>query len=1120
MYLIHRTKSVQVNVSEAILIFFLFLCLTVMFDCAKAAEFDLDVFAWSNTDDPMFFETIHVKAGTTLSISAASDDEWRLWAVDHPYWPLNKTINANGYLGIEIDGLLIGSLVGKIGETGDLFFIGTEFHEEITQTGALYLACWDYPGMYDDNDDSIHVTISGIDDFHPADFDNDKDVDGADLAAYINDPTILELSEFVIAFGTFEKTDNTNLSDLAVSAGTLIPSFSPERTHYIVKVDNNTEEIFLIPELEDPLASLKINDTEATSGVPFPVSLETGGNFISIEVTSQDASMVKDYSIIAVKTGRATLSSLTLTSYDLNPDFFPDINVYNIYVEEGVNSVEITAEADDPASLITINGIEVASGSGLVFSIIEGNNEMEIEVIATDGSSKSYYVFVRKTGTVADTVYVVDEANAPDEFETLTDAVNLLNGSLASGQVGEIRIQTTAPMDVDALTITGDIFIIVEPGASNVISGPSGMPLVINALGGWNISGLNFANSPSYTINAARGLAILGSSFSGDTVINVNGSIGLDTRAGEVYSKGLEFNGGNVQGVINVNLAGNTDANLKIFGTSATGINLNASGFLEGDASLLVKSNLVPYLTIKAGLTGNAKAQITGQGGLSFSRLGFNMEGNALVSVENNVIGVLEANFMGLQGRIGFTKVFTARALLDINMNNTTYNGSNNTFTYFSTNVVYSNDLASIGFTEKGGYAFMNYEFKAQDAPTHAQITVGIDNMDFGGNLNLIVGGQAKVTMNNGTVFKAEAYLKFPGNTADLKIYDVEGKAKLSAFLPDSNVQFYLELERSNLDNGAIFDTPPNIIRGKFDTITTVNGGIIIGHGIGEISTPDRGDIQSLYTSSAIRALGDAELIFDNLNITSSDQPGLYIEGVDVPVTIKNSTINGGIWAISCADIDADVTIENNSNLTGGIRLDGDQDMVGAMIDRQYTVSNNTITQNNPGGCCLSSHAIRNITASNNSMTAGSGAHGIFLNGGKMLVNGGSIITCGPADGCTAIGVGPSAVGANAVLYADAVSPITGSVLPSLQGYVKLTNNIFSNALVVDLRENARLLNDPVSDNIGLDPDGDVLGSLIDWNNDDHNCPDYPTRCDEWDDEAGQCGCGDDGIDPPSEPGI
>jgi hypothetical protein len=106
------------------------------------------------------------------------------------------------------------------------------------------------------------------------------------------------------------------------------------------------------------------------------------------------------------------------------------------------------------------------------------------------------------------------------------------------------------------------------------------------------------------------------------------------------------------------------------------------------------------------------------------------------------------------------------------------------------------------------------------------------------------------------------------------------------------------------------------------------------------------------------------------------------------------------------------------------------------------------------------------------------------------------------------------------VLYADNVNPITGNVIPSPQGYVKLTNNTFSNALVVDLRKQARLLNDPISDNSGLDPDGDVLGSLIDWNDDPHNCPDYPTRCDEWDEDQGQCGCGDDGIDPPSEPGI
>ena len=190
------------------------------------------------------------------------------------------------------------------------------------------------------------------------------------------------------------------------------------------------------------------------------------------------------------------------------------------------------------------------------------------------------------------------------------------------------------------------------------------------------------------------------------------------------------------------------------------------------------------------------------------------------------------------------------------------------------------------------------------------------------------------------------------------------------------------------------------------------------------------------------------------------------------------------------------------------------------MIDRQYTVSNNTIFQNSADGSCLSSHAIRNISVSNNTMTApGAGSHGITLNGGRMNVSGGGIITAGPYV-CNAIGLGPSAGGANAVLYADSVNPITGGVVPALQGYVKLTNNTFANGIVFDLKKNGRLLNDPVADNNGIDPDEHVVGSYIDWNDDDHNCPDYPTDCDEWDEDLEECGCGYDGIHPPTEPGI
>lgn len=1100
-----------------------FVFIFLLFSPTASAEtlWEGDVFAWSNTDDPAFVETIHVDTGTTLSISATLDDEWRLWAEDDPYWPLSKTINANGYPGIQIDGLPIGGLVGKIGETGDLFFIGTDFYEEITETGTLYLACWDFSGMYGDNDDAIHVIISDQDEFSPADFDHDNDVDGADLALYIGDPTALELSEFALAFGTFEKTDNGNLSDLTVSAGTLIPSFSAQSAHYIVKVDNRTAEIYITPELEDPLASLTINDTEAPSGVPFPVSLETGGNFISIEVTSQDGSVVKGYSIIAVRTGMAALSALTFTSYDLNPAFSPDTDVYDIAVEDGVDVVEITAETDDPTSLITINGIGVTSGSAFFFPIVEGNNEMEIDVTATDGSDKRYYVFVRKTGTAAETVYVVDEAHAPDQFETLTGAVNHLNGSLASGQVGEIRIQTTEPMEVDALTISADMFIIVEPGASNVISGPSGMPLVIDALGGWNISGLSFTNSPGYAINTSRGLSMLGSSFSGDTVINISGSSGLYARADWSYAKGFEFGRGNVNGQLNLNLSGDTDADFNTVGTKAMGITFDASGALVGNARLMFEANATPGLNVRAKLKDNATAEFTGHGGLGLLNTGIAMEGNASALFKNNLVGRLEVECLGLMGQIGFENVTAANANLDLNMDESTFTGSANTYTNFSMNVGYSNNITSFGFTEKGGHALLKYQLFAENASIDAQVFLAFDDMDFGGNVNLFAGGQATVTANNGTVFKAETVVKFSGSIADLTIADVTAEAKFSVFLPDSNMQFYIQAQKSKFDTGAIFNTATDQVSGKMEDIFILSGGVIFLYDTGGISTPDAGDNPSLAAGSAIGVpeAEDAELIFDNLTITSTDEPGIYIEGIGVPVTIQNSTIDGGIWAIDCVNVDADVTIANNTNLTGGIRFDGDPYLAGNMIDRQYTVSGNTITQNYPGGGCLSSHAIRNITASNNTMTAGTGAHGILLNGGKMLVDGGSIVTSGPV-GSTAIGLGASAGGANAVLYADNVNPITGLILPSLQGYVKLTNNTFSNALVVDLGEQPRLLNDPVSDNTGLDPDGDVLGSLIDWNDDDHNCPDYPTRCDEWDEDLNQCGCGHYGIDPPSEPAI
>ena len=1085
--------------------------------CAETLWSD-DVYAGGHTvTTPL--SAISVEAGTILNISADVEDKWRIFGDFYP--AMFQWTNADGLSSMSYEDFPYGSLVGRIGDTGDWFLIGTGFHHTMEESGTLYLACWDDPDQYSDNEDMIHVVISRDEAFHPADFDRDNDVDGRDLATYAGDTSVLDIQEFTNGFGTVKITNNASLDNMTVSTGKLTPSFSTDRTDYVLTINNATSEILITATAEDPLAVITIGGVEVDSGTAYPVDLDTGNTFIPIEVTSQDNTVVKTYTILAHRDGNAALSALNLPYCNLNPPFSPEISVYNTQVESAVQSIEIIPATDVPGSLITVNGHTVPSGNSEEVSLTDGINEITVIVTADDGSTRTITVFVRKIEMTSKTAYVVDTANADNEFETLTGAINYLNSSLLNDEIGEIRIQTTHPMEVDELNITRNILIIVEDGASNVISGPADRPLVISASGGFDISGLAFVNSPGYTINTSNGLSVVGSAFSGDTTVNISGISAMNAKGSGTFNNRFEFLSGTLSGYLNINLMGNADYNFRTAGNNAAGIFFDASGSFTGDAGLIFKANQVSGLNITASLRDNAKAQITGHTGLTVSRLGLDFEENGAVFLENNIIGTLIADFHGLQGTFNFKNVTTASALLNVGTANSTYTGDGNTFTEGHVSLVYNANLTSFGFTEKGGFVRKLFQINAQDAPTNFQFVVGMDDMAIDGNLNIFAGGKARITMNNNTVLKLDAFIKCSGSLADLDFSDFQGKANVALQFPSSGIEVYLQAQRSHFDRGLTVDTATDTLNARFDTVQTLTAGIRIGHDL--LSGPDGSKGATEYSSDTstpmAKADGDNSLVFTNLDIKDTGgQPGLYIQGVKVPVTISNSTINADLWSIVCADVDGEVKIEGNSSLIGGIMLDGDSEMAGNMIGSPYTVQNNTITQNRAGGACLSSHAISNITVTGNNMTASTpGAHGITLSGGRMEVNGGKIITPGPYVS-NAIGLGPSAGGANAILHAADVNPITGGVVPQNQGYVRLTNNTFSNAKIFDLLENARLLNDPVADNTGLDPDEDIVGSLIDWNNDTHNCPDYPTRCDKWDEDQHQCGCGQDGVDPPSEP--
>jgi hypothetical protein len=598
----------------------------------------------------------------------------------------------------------------------------------------------------------------------------------------------------------------------------------------------------------------------------------------------------------------------------------------------------------------------------------------------------------------------------------------------------------------------------------------------------------------------------------------MNGSPASVSKGSGSLSKGFNFIGGNVTGYLNINLYGDSDSDFTVSGTSARGINFNASGSFTGNAGLLFKANLVPGLNVNAALRGNSSARFTGNGSLTLSKLGFDMEENAAVFIEQHTSATLEADFHGIKGRMELKNVTSASASLNMDLQDASYSGESNSITDYSVALGYVNDLVSFGLDEKGGYVYKTFSFNGEDAPSNAEISLTFDNFDFDGNFRMGVGGKGRITLDNGTTIALNGELRFTGNLAYLDFSDLNARADLGVTIPGSDLQMYLAIEHSTLDKGFKVESASNAIYGAVDSVTTVTGGIKILHGLGEGGSRGPDDYH-MENSKGDEPTG---LVFTGLDITDSNgEPGLYIDKVNGPVTIGNCTIDANLWSIVCSAIDADVTI-SDCTLKGGILIDGDPDLGGGMIDRQYAVKDNTISQTNSVGSCLHSHAIRNVQVENNVMTAmAAGAHGVLISGGKAVVTGGKIITLGPYI-CNAIGTGPSAGGANAIVEASNVDPISGTVVTGPYGYVRLVNNTFSNAVVsgYNAGEEGRLLNNPVENNDGLDPDEDVVGSLIDWNEDEHHCPDYPTKCDEWDEDRQECRCGQDGIYPPSEPPI
>ena len=243
-------------------------------------------------------------------------------------------------------------------------------------------------------------------------------------AAVSTDATLSGLTLSGVDFGTFASGTTSYTASVAnsVSQTTVTPTVNHSGASYVIKLDGVTD----------------------ADGV---VSLSVGSNVITIEVTAEDDSTTRTYTVTVARAAPpstdATLSALTLSGIDFGL-FDSTTTSYTAQVANSVSQTTVTPTANDSGASYVIKLGGVTDPDGAV-SLSMGSNVITIEVTAEDDETTQTY-----TVTVT--------RDAPPSTDAKLSALSLSGidfGTFASGttsytaQVANSVSQTTVAPTVN-----------------------------------------------------------------------------------------------------------------------------------------------------------------------------------------------------------------------------------------------------------------------------------------------------------------------------------------------------------------------------------------------------------------------------------------------------------------------------------------------------------------------------------------------------------------------------------------------------------------------------------------------------------------------------------------------
>ncbi|QHS55839.1 hypothetical protein GWR56_09955 [Mucilaginibacter sp. 14171R-50] len=197
---------------------------------------------------------------------------------------------------------------------------------------------------------------------------------------------------------TITASINATLSALTTDQGTLSPAFNSTDLNYSASVDNTVTSFNFSATTSNPDATVVVNGQPYTSGTTKNIALNTGGNYIIINVTAQDGTTVKGYSlnIFRAYSTNNQLASLTLNGVTYSPSFNTNTLNYTASVANLVASTDVTATAADNTAKVLVNGYDLAQSSPVTVSLNVGETVVGIVVKAENGDDRVYKVIVTR----------------------------------------------------------------------------------------------------------------------------------------------------------------------------------------------------------------------------------------------------------------------------------------------------------------------------------------------------------------------------------------------------------------------------------------------------------------------------------------------------------------------------------------------------------------------------------------------------------------------------------------------------------------------------------------------------------------------------------------------------